>query len=59
MREVLLVGGGGGALCEDILVVNDFKSVFNIQFVVSKHDHNQQSQQKLETKFNRSCIKGK
>ncbi len=52
MREVLLVWGGGGggcAVCEDILVVNVFKFVLNTQFVVSKQDH---IQQKLETKFN-------
>ncbi len=46
-----MVGGGGGAVCEDILVVNVFKFVFNIQFVVSKHDHIHHSQQKLETEF--------
>ncbi len=30
-------------------MVNVFKFVFNTQFVVSKHDHIQHSQQKLET----------
>ncbi len=38
--------------CPHTLVVEVFKFVFNPQFVVSKHDHIQQSQQKLETKFN-------
>ncbi len=32
-------------------MVNVLKFVFNTQFVVSKHDHIQQSQQTLETKL--------
>ncbi len=32
--------------------VNVLKFVFNTQFLVSKHDHIQQSQQTLETKLN-------
>ncbi len=37
-------------------MVNVFKFVFNTQFVVSKHDHCQQSQQKLETQFKLSIV---
>ncbi len=38
-------------------MVNVFKFVFNTQFVVSKHDHIQHSQQKLETKCKLSLLK--
>ncbi len=52
------ITGCGGAVCEDIhLLVNVFQFVFNTQFVVSKHDHIQQTQQRsLETKYNCKSI---